>query len=100
MTWRFVKRVMLWVLISLPVGIAVGALVSAVWGEDADIDRFTSAFNGAVSGAWIGLVGAFAAAATNTIAHDRLKVAGGSEFLTGLAVSYGLITIALALLLF
>lgn len=90
---------MLWVLISLPVGMAAGALVSAVWGENAEIDRFTAAFNGTVSGAWIGLVGAFAAAITNTIARDRLKAAGGSEFLTGLAVSYGLIAIALALLL-
>ena len=99
MIWRFIKRAMLWVLLSLPVGIAAGALVSMYWGEDADIDRFTSAFNGGLSGAWIAVVGALAAAGTTTIAHDRLRAVGGSEFLTGLTVSYGLIAISLGLLL-
>ena len=99
MIWRFIKRAILWVFLSLPVGMGAGALVSLFWGEDADIDRLTAAFNGALSGAWIALVGAFAAAVTNTVAHDRLKAAGGSDFLTGLTVSYGLIAIALGLLL-
>lgn len=99
MVWRFVKLAVLWVLLSVPVGIGAGSLASAYLGDNAEIDRFTAAFNGGLSGAWIGLVGAFAAAATNTVAHDRLTAARGSQFLTGLIVSYGLIAVALGLLL-
>jgi hypothetical protein len=95
----FVKRFMLWLLLSLPAGIGTGALISALLGEGAELDRFTSAGNGAIAGVWAGLLGALAAAATTTVAQVRLKRAGGSLFVTGLIVSYGLIIIALLLLL-
>ena len=94
----FIKRFILWLLMSLPVGIGVGAVFSAYVGEGSDLDRFTAAGNGAIAGAWIALVGAGAAAATTTAARARLKAAGGSEFLSGLVVSYGLIVVALLLL--
>jgi hypothetical protein len=96
---RFTKQAILWIFLSLPAGVAAGALVSAFWGQNSDIDRFTAAFNGGLSGAWIALIGAFAAAGTNAVAHDRLKAAGGSWFLTGLVISYGLIATTLGLLL-
>ncbi len=94
----FTKRFVLWLVLSLPVGMAAGAALSAFFGDGADLDRFTSAGNGAIAGAWTALVGAVVAAATTSVARARLKEAGGSEFLTGLSVSYGLIIIALALL--
>jgi hypothetical protein len=94
----FVKRFVLWLLLSLPVGIGIGAAFSAFLGEGAEFDRFTSAGNGATAGVWTALVGAIAAAATTTVARVRLKEAGGSQFLTGLIVSYGLIIAALLLL--
>ena len=96
---QFVKRLVLWLLLSIPVGIGMGAAVSAFLGEGAELDRFTSAGNGAIAGAWTALVGAIAAAATTTAAQVRLKRAGASLFVTGLIVSYGLITVALLLLL-
>ena len=94
-----VKRFLLWLLLSLPVGIGVGAGISAFLGEGAELDRFTSAGNGAIAGAWTALVGAIGAAVTTTVAQVRLKKANGSLFLTGLIVSYGLIIFALLLLL-
>lgn len=95
----FIKRFALWLVLSLPVGIGAGAVFSAFLGDGADLDRFTSAGNGAIAGAWVGLIGALAAAATTTVARARLKDAGGSQFFTGLIVSYGLIIAALLLLL-
>ena len=97
---RFVRKLVLWLVLSLPVGIAAGAGIAAFFGEDADIDRLTSAVNGALSGAGIALIGAWTAAGTTAITHDRLQRARGSELLTGAVVSYGLIAVALLLLLF
>jgi hypothetical protein len=94
----FTKRFILWLLLSLPVGIGIGAAFSAFLGEGSDLDRFTSAGNGGLAGAWTALIGATAAAGTTTMARAKLKAAGGSEFLTGLFVSFGLIVAALGLL--
>ncbi len=94
----FIKRFVLWLILSLPVAIGAGAAFSAFLGEGSDLDRFTSAGNGAIAGAWIALVGATVAAGTTTVAHAKLKDAGGSRFLTELVVSYGLIIAALLLL--
>ena len=99
MLTRFVKRFVLWLVLSLPVGILAGAGLAAYYGENANIDRLTSAVNGALSGGGIAIVGAWTAAATTSITHDRLQRAGGSEVLTGAVVSYGLILVALLLLL-
>ena len=95
---RFIKRLVIWLLLSLPVGIAFGAGFSAYLGDGADLDRFTAAGNGGIAGAWLGLLGAVSAATTTTIAHDRLKGARASEFLTGLVVSYGLLLMGTLLL--
>jgi hypothetical protein len=95
----FVKRLVLWLFLSLPVGMLAGAVFSAFLGDNAAQDRFTAAGNGVLAGAWTGVIGAFAAAATTTISRARLKEAGGSQFLTGLFVSFGLIVAALLLLL-
>ena len=95
---RFIKRLIGWTFLSLPVGVGAGALVSAYWGEGSDVDRLTSAANGAWAGGGIALVGAWMAAATTAAARDRLKSIGGSELLTGAVVSYGLIIVALGLL--
>ena len=92
----FIKRFVLWLILSLPVAIGAGAAFSAFLGEGSDLDRFTSAGNGAIAGAWIAL--ATVAAGTTTVAHAKLKDAGGSRFLTELVVSYGLIIAALLLL--
>lgn len=94
----FLKRFILWLLLSLPVSTLVGAAFSAYLGEGSELDRFTSGANGAIAGAWAGFAGALAAAGTVTLYRDKLKGAGGSPFLTGLIVSYGLIIASLVLL--
>ena len=69
----FLKRLIVWTLLAVPLGIAIGALVSLTWGPDSDIDRATAGFNGAVAGFWLGLIGAFVAAATTRIAREPLR---------------------------
>lgn len=94
----FLKRLIVWTLLAVPLGIGVGAGVSSLWGEDADIDRATAGFNGAVAGFWLGLIGAASTAATTRIARGPLRRAGGSEFLTGAFIVIGLLAIGLGLL--
>ena len=94
----FLLRLVLWLVLSLPIGIGAGVLVSIYFGEGADTDQFTAAGNGALTGAWLGLVGGVAAAVTNTATRQTLREAGGSECVTGAVVSYGLIGISLVLL--
>ena len=98
MAKAFLKRLVLWLVLSLPVGIAAGALVSLYFGERAELDSFTAMANGGLTGAWLGLLGGVGAAATTAISRDRLREAGGSECITGAVVSYGLIAIALVIL--
>lgn len=93
MTGRYIKRLAIWLVPSLIIGIAFGAGFSAYWGDGADLDRFTAAGNGGIAGAWLGLFGALGAAGTTAYARDRLRQARGSEFLTGSFVSLGLIVI-------
>lgn len=94
----FIKGFVLWLMLSVPVGLAAGAVFSAFLGQGSEIDRFTAAGNGAIVGAWVGLVAAAAAAATTTLARPRLKNVGGSQLITGLFVSLGFIIGALGLL--
>ena len=94
----FLKRLIVWTLLAVPLGIGIGALVSLTWGPDADIDRATAGFNGAVAGFWLGLIGAVSAAATTRIARGPLRRAGGSECLTGGFIVFGLLAVGLWLL--
>ncbi len=98
MIGAFIKRLAIWLLLTLPVGVAAGALFSAFVPEDADLDRFTSAVNGAWVGAGLASIGAWSAAATTTVMRGTLRQAGGSEFLTGAVISYGLVIVGLLLL--
>ena len=92
------KRFIIWTVLAVPLAIGIGALVSSLWGPDADIDRATAGFNGAVAGFWLGLIGALTAALTTRIARDPLRRAGGSECLTGAVIVFGLLAIGLGLL--
>ena len=94
----FLKRLIVWTLLAVPLGIGIGAVVSLTWGEDSNIDRATAGFNGAVAGFWLGLIGALSAAVTTRIARDQLRRAGGSECLTGAFIVFGLLAVGLALL--
>ncbi len=94
----FLKRLIVWTVVAVPLGIGIGALVSLTWGPDADIDRATAGFNGAVAGFWLGLIGAFVAATTTRIAREPLRRAGGSECLTGGIIVFGLLAVGLGLL--
>ena len=94
----FLKRLIIWTVLAVPLGIGIGAGVSSIWGEDADIDRATAGFNGAVAGFWLGVIGAVAAAATTRIAREPLRRAGGSECLTGAFIVLGLLAIGLGVL--
>ena len=91
-------RLVIWTFVATPVGVGVGALVSTIWGEGADIDRATAGFNGAVAGLWLGLIGALVAALTTRIARDSLRRAGGSELVTGAVIVIGLLAAGLGLL--
>lgn len=92
------KRLIVWMLASVPLGAATGAVVSAYWGADAAVDRVTSAVNGAIAGFWLGLIGAVAAAVTTRAARAPLRHAGGSEFATGAVIVIGLLAAGLAFL--
>ncbi|MDE2836312.1 MAG: hypothetical protein OXL97_02225 [Chloroflexota bacterium] len=94
----FLKRLVIWTAIAVPLGIAIGALVSLTWGPDSDIDRATAGFNGAIAGFWLGLIGALSAATTTRIAREPLRRAGGSECLTGGIIVFGLLAAGLWLL--
>lgn len=94
----FLKRLIVWTALAVPLGIGIGAGVSLTWGEDSNIDRATAGFNGAVAGFWLGLIGALAAAATTRIAREPLRRAGGSECLTGGVIVFGLLAVGLGLL--
>lgn len=96
----FLKRLIGWLFLAMPVGLGLGALVSAFLVEGADRDRFTSAVNGVIAGFWLALLGAVMTAAITTATRDRLRAAGGSELLTGAIISYGLIFIGLGVLAF
>ena len=94
----FLKRLIIWTVLAVPLGIGIGAGVSLTWGENSNIDRATAGFNGAVAGFWLAIVGAVVAAATTRIARDPLRRAGGSECLTGAFIVFGLLAIGLGLL--
>ena len=94
----FLKRLIVWTVVALPLGIGIGAVVSLTWGDNSNIDRATAGFNGAVAGFWLGLIGALSAAATTRIAREPLRRAGGSECLTGGVIVFGLLAVGLALL--
>ena len=94
----FLKRLIVWTVVALPLGIGIGAVVSLTWGDNSNIDRATAGFNGAVAGFWLGLIGALSAAVTTRIARDPLRRAGGSECLTGGVIVFGLLAVGLALL--
>lgn len=94
----FLKRLIVWTVLAIPLGVGIGAGVSLTWGENSNIDRATAGFNGAVAGFWLGGVGAIAAAVTTRIAREPLRRAGGSECLTGAFIVFGLLAIGLGLL--
>ncbi len=91
----FVKRLVLWLVIALPIGAGSGAAISVFWTEDGRVDMATAAFNGTVIGLWLAFFGAIAAAFTNYFGQAQLKRVGGSEFITGMTIVIGLIGIGL-----
>lgn len=95
---RFLRHLILWLFLSVPIAVGAGAGFSAYFGEGAHLDRFTAAGNGVIAGLWLGSIGAVGAAATIAIAYDRLKQARASLFTTGAIVSYGLIVIGILML--
>ena len=94
----FLKRLIIWTVLAVPLGIGIGTVVSLTWGPDSNIDRATAGFNGAIAGFWLGIIGAVAAAVTTRIARDPLRRAGGSECLTGGVIVFGLLGVGLWLL--
>lgn len=95
----FLKRLVLWFFLAVPVAIGAGAAVSLWLPGDAAIDRFTAAGNGAIAGFALGVLGALAAATTLAATRTRLRTAGGSECLTGAVIAYGLVAFGLVFLL-
>ncbi|MEX2598998.1 MAG: hypothetical protein WD533_05005 [Dehalococcoidia bacterium] len=97
--WAIVKGLVVWLLAALPVGVLLGLLVSTFVPENAVVDRSTAAFNGAMAGLQLAVVGGIAAAITTTVSRDMLKRVGGSECITGAAITYGVIILGLCALL-
>ena len=96
----FLKRFVIWLVLSLPVGVVVGGAFSVFVPEDGALDQRTSVVNGALAGAGLALIGAWAAAGTTAVTRESLKRAGASEFMTGAVISYGLVISGLLLLEF
>jgi hypothetical protein len=99
MITAFLKRLLLWFFLAVPVGIGAGVLASLWLPADAAVDRFTAAGNGAITGFSLGLLGAFFAAGVLAATRTRLRAAGGSECVTGAIIAYGLVAFGLAFLL-
>lgn len=95
---RFVKRLIVWLVLTVPLSAFAGWLVAVRQTDAGDFRRSGFVLSGALIGMWLGVLGAVMAAATTAIARDRLRRAGASECLTGAVVSYG--TVAAGLLLF
>jgi hypothetical protein len=95
----FIKRLVLWFFLAVPVGTGAGVAVSLWLPADAAVDRFTAAGNGAIAGFALGVFGAVAAAATLAATRTRLCAAGGSECLSGAIIAYGLVAFGLVFLL-
>ena len=93
------KRLIVWTLAAVPLGVVAGAAVSAYWGANAAVDRVSAAVNGGIAGFWLGLIGAVAAAVTTRAAREPLRRAGGSETATGAVIVIGLLAVGLAYLL-
>lgn len=94
----FLKRLIIWTVVAVPLAVGIGAVVSLTWGENSNIDRATAGANGAVAGFWLGLIGALTAAVTTRIAREPLRRAGGSECLTGGVIVFGLLAVGLGVL--
>ncbi len=94
----FVKRLLFWVVFSLPLCAGLGAGVSVFWTEDGRIDMATAAFNGTTTGLWLGIFGAIVATLTNYLGRHRLRTVGGSEFFTGVIIIFGSASIGLLVL--
>lgn len=95
---RFVKRLIVWLVLSVPPGAFAGWLVAWRQTDVGDFRRSGFILGSMLAGLWVGVLGAVMAATTTTIARDWLRRAGASECLTGAVVSYG--TVAAGLFLF
>ncbi len=92
------KRLIRWNLLLVPIGAVTEALLEFFGAGDESLVRWVLAIEGGLFGAALGLVAGSTAALTNTVFADLLRQVGGSERLTGLVVSAGILAVGLVLL--
>jgi len=94
----FLKRFLIWLLLSLPVGAIAGGVVTWSQTIPGDFFRTTYIVGGIARGVYAASFGAFMAAITTTLGRHALRRASGSELLTGIIISY--VTIGFGIWLF
>ena len=90
---RLVKRLLRWLLFSVPVGAVAGTLLGVFDTDSGSNLRTSVVVSGTITGIELGILGATMAAVTTTVFKRTLERAGGSRLLTGVVVSGGLMAL-------
>ncbi len=94
---RVVRRLVLWLVLAMPVGIVAGTAIAFLDSGTDDFFRAVAIVGGGAIGGTLAVGGALAATATTVIGRGALRRTGGSEFLAGAIVAYGVIVVGLLL---
>ncbi len=94
---KMLRRLLLWLLLSVPLGTVVGTLLAYADTDSGSYLRGSVMVSGGIIGAELGILGGAMAALTTTVFGGVLRRAGGSAFLTGLVVAGGLMALGFSL---
>ena len=94
---KMLRRLLLWLLLSVPLGAVAGTLIAYVDAGSANYLRGSMMVSGGIIGVELGILGGAMAALTATVFGNVLRRAGGSVFLTGLVVAGGLMALGFSL---
>ena len=95
---RLVKRLLLWLALSVPLGTGVGVLLAYVETVSGDFLRSSKLLTGGILGAELGVLAGAMAGGTSALFRDTLRRERGSELLTGMVVLAGLLAVGFLLL--
>lgn len=92
---RCARRYVLWLVLTTPIGVLAGGLLALLESDTNDFFRAAEIVGGAIIGGVLALFSAAIATVTTLLGGGVLQRAGGSDFLTGVVLSYGVLVIGL-----